>query len=705
MMLRLTRGSKKAWTGFALLLALEVFNGGTRTGAMAEAAQSAWTIDSGPIDRTHYFGETVANGMLGLRSSADPFRVAQIVMNGAYEPLAPGGVDVIERTLNFLDLRVSIDGVRIENADQVSGFRQTLDMRRAVLTTTFDYGDKATIVTSLRALRQLPYTAMLEVRVTAKQPITLSAASALMSTFPHESAQPGSWHPALNDLELFSNKPDGKVLVTAASATGPTGKVKLGAAQVFRFDDSLKTPPRLSLDGSGQTFTEQMDAGSTLRFALIGSSISSAQTADPVNQAQRLAATAWIEGIDGLIEKHEQAWAGLWKSDIVIEGDDATQRAVHSMIYHLYSFIREDSRLSIGPMGLSRDIDGGYSGHIFWDAETWMYPSLLLLHPEMARSMLDYRYDRLAAAKQTAFANGYRGALFPWESAGSGGEDTPLCCIPIEIHITADIGIAAWQYYLVSEDREWLRDRGYPLMEATADFWTSRVTRHASGAHDDAGSYNIDHVEAADEYSGVVDDDAFTNGAARENLMDAIAAARVLGVKPNPDWQIVHDHIPILKFPDGTTREFATYHGQQTKQADPNMLAYPLHEVTSAESIRRDLDYYSPRIDPDGPAMTKSVLAILYERMGDPEKALELFHKGYELNERPPFGMLSETATSANPYFATGAGGLLQTMLFGFGGLDISERGIVQRPAKLPSGWTSLKLTGIGVEKRDYLIK
>jgi len=96
----------------------------------------------------------------------------------------------------------------------------------------------------------------------------------------------------------------------------------------------------------------------------------------------------------------------------------------------------------------------------------------------MARSMLDYRYDRLQAARQTAFANGYRGALFPWESAGSGGEDTPLCCIPIEIHITADIGMAAWQYYLVTRDRDWLHDRGYPLLEATADFWTSRG--HAS---------------------------------------------------------------------------------------------------------------------------------------------------------------------------------------------------------------------------------
>jgi len=112
----------------------------------------------------------------------------------------------------------------------------------------------------------------------------------------------------------------------------------------------MKTPPQPGLEGSGQKFTEQLGAGTTLRVALIGSSVSSAQTADPVNQAERLTATAWIDGIDELIEKHEQAWADLWKSDIVIEGDDATQRVVHSMLYHLHSFIREDSRLSISPM-------------------------------------------------------------------------------------------------------------------------------------------------------------------------------------------------------------------------------------------------------------------------------------------------------------------------------------------------------------------
>jgi glycogen debranching enzyme len=111
------------------------------------------------------------------------------------------------------------------------------------------------------------------------------------------------------------------------------------------------------------------------------------------------------------------------------------------------------------------------------------------------------------------------GAQFPWESAGSGNEDTPLCCMPLEVHITADVGIAAWNYYRVTHDVEWLRTRGYPLLEGAADFWASRVSQNADR------SYSIKHVVAADEYATDVSDDAFTNAAARENLQAATAAA------------------------------------------------------------------------------------------------------------------------------------------------------------------------------------
>lgn len=83
------------------------------------------------------------------------------------------------------------------------------------------------------------------------------------------------------------------------------------------------------------------------------------------------------------------------KSDIIIDGDAQSQQDIHSMLYHLYSFVRTGSGLSTSPMGLSGD---GYSGHVFWDTETWIYPPLLLLHPELAHEMLEYRFNQIGRA-------------------------------------------------------------------------------------------------------------------------------------------------------------------------------------------------------------------------------------------------------------------------------------------------------------------
>lgn len=683
----------------AVLSAVVMFYVAVATG---EPASDTWLIDSGPIDSKHYFGETVANGMIGILSAPQPFRIAQILLNGAFEPQEPGDVDTILRTPNFFDLHISIDGVEIQHVEQVNNYHQTLDLKRALLTSTLEYQDKAVVTTTVRALRQLPYTALLEITVTPKRPITLSVVTGITAGFVHEPGDTADDRPSLNDLTPITHKIDlgsstpRTLTIAAVSTRGPLHRVTIAAAQAVLLDETTTDQPQLKQDISGFTLSRKLSPSTPYRFSLVGSAISSTQVTDPTNEAQRLVATAWVQGRATLVANHERAWSDLWKSDIRIDGDERTQLDVRSMLYHLYSFIREDSGLSIGPMGLSRDLTG-YRGHIFWDAETWMFPSLLALHPELARTMLDYRFQRLPAARQTAMEYGYRGALFPWESAQTGHEETPLCCLPLEIHITADIGIAAWNYYRVTRDHGWLRTRGYPLLEATADFWVSRVSPT------EPRKYSIEHVVAADEYADEVTDDAFTNAAARENLGAAIAAARVLNISPNPRWQTVRERIPILTFPNGVTREHATYHGELTKQADVNLLAYPLTEVTDPAAIRRDLNYYVPRIDEaNGPAMTKSVLAILYARLGDSQKALELFKSGYQSNQRAPFGVIAESAESANPYFATGAGGLLQTILYGWGGLDIGQDGLVQKPTKLPTQWKSLTLTGVGPQHREY---
>lgn len=703
---------KRVWIGSVVFLSI-AFGAGVTVAAGGTAPSEVWSIDSGPIGTGRYFAETVANGMIGIQVMPVPFRTQQTVIYGAYERMWPGSVSCTVRSFNFLNLAVTIDGAPIERREQTQHFHQTVDFKDARVTTSFDYEDKASIVYSVRALRHLPHTALLDVTVTAKHPLMLSVSS-IMEAPPASNSIPGwpekvfSW---LTGVQRFESKsfepgtengepgPYNRTRV-AASAQGPLGSPWIAAAQSFIFDEPGKLAPQVTAKDGTLSFSRRWIAPGTYHFSLVGATLTSAHVDDPLNEAQRLVATAAIQGSAQLIQGHEGAWADLWKSDIVIEDDATTQRDVHSMLYHLYSFIREGTGYSISPMGLSGG-PGDYLGHTFWDADIWMFPTLLALHPELARSMLDYRYERLEAARKNAAMNGYRGALFPWESAATGDEDVWSDALGApEIHITADVALAAWNYYRVTQDRQWLRARGYPLLKETADFWASRVTRNGPG------HYDINHIVAADEYAENVNNDAFTNAAAQVNLMAATEAARILGVPPDPDWEQVRRNIPILKLPNGVTREHATYDGQKVKQADVNLLAYPLQIVTDPVAVRRDLDYYaSHNDDAEGPAMTQSIFAILYERTGLPDKALRLFKSGYEPNQRPPFGVLAESAADNNPYFVTAAGGLLQSLIYGFGGLDITDRGFVQQPAKLPAGWKSLTLTAVGPEKRRYTVR
>ncbi len=656
-------------------------------------AQDPWKISSGPIDPSNYFGETVANGMIGIVSSPEPFKVKDVVLNGAFDLYGRGRVSNILKTFNFLNMFLEVDGARIERFNQVQNMRQVLDMQYASMITSFDFDDKASVSYTMYALRHLPYTALVDVTVTAKKDMEITGASVMEAP------------DMLKDVQNYYNeidRPHVRISLLTSMAKSPTGKLTMAASNSFLFNEPHGFEPSVIHEMWDNNmhltkFKKKLKAGDTYHYAIVGSAITTAQHDDPLNEAERLTLFATLEGRQRLLQFHNKAWDELWKSDVVIDGDPKIQQEVHSMIYHLYAFARSGTAYGMSPMGLS---GLGYNGHSFWDTEIWMYPSLLLLQPDIAKSLMEYRYQRLDAARHNAFSHGYKGAMFPWESAASGNEETPVWALsgPFEHHITADIGVAAWNYFAVTQDREWLKERGYPLLKATADFWASRVERNGPG------HYDIKNVVAADEWAENVDNNAYTNAAARANLKFATDAARLLGIVPDVDWMNVYNNIPILKFPDGVTKEHASYAGEKIKQGDVNLLSYPFKEITDPAAIQKDLDYYEPRVG-EGPAMTHAIFSILHSRLGMPDKALQSFKEGYTANMRPPFGVIAETATGNNPYFLTGAGGMVQAMLNGFGGLDITPAGIIQLKTKLPAQWKGLKLTGIGVEKKTYFVK
>jgi len=662
--------------------------------AFCTFAQDQWIIKANQPDPSNYYGITVANGMLGIVSSPEPFKVKDVVLAGAYDQYGRGRVSNFLRSFNLLNMRIDIDGKSVD-AKSVSNFTQELNMRKASFTGAFDFGDKASVRYTYYALRQLPFTVLMDVEITAKKDITINSASVMEAP------------DALRDVQNYYNeidRPHVVISLLTSTAKSPTGKLLMCASNTFLFPEKHGDEPRVIHEMWDNNmhlmkFSRKIKAGETYRFSIAGTSITSAHHDDPLNEAERLTLYAKLEGRDRLLQFHEKAWEEIWTSDIIIEGDPESQKDVRSMLYHLYSFSREGTALSPSPMGLS---GLGYNGHVFWDTELWMYPALLVMQPQMAKSMMEYRYRRLDAARRNAFSKGFKGAMFPWESAETGVEETPVWALsgPFEHHITACVAIAAWNYYCVTQDTVWLRERGWPILSATADFWASRVERNGPG------KYDIKNVVAADEWAENVDNNAFTNAAARANLNYANLAAAILGIKNNAEWTLVANNIPILKMPDGITREHATYNGEGIKQADANLLSYPLREVTDPKAIRADLEYYSKRVPDAGtPAMTQAVFTTLYARLGDPDAAFKWFKESYIPNLNPPFRVIAETKGGTNPYFSTGAGGIIQSVVMGFGGLDITNQGIRQVKTKLPSKWKSLTITGVGKDKKTYTVK
>ena len=612
-----------------------------------------WVISANGINPSNYHGVTLANGMIGLVSSPEPMKVRDVVLNGVYDYYQRGRVSNILKTFNHVNMNLDVDGQRVTQGS-ISNYRQVLDMKRAVLNTTFDVGNKVSVSHQLMALRHLPYTSLTTVVITAKTDVRITPMSVIEAPS------------HLSDVRnLYSEIDRPHVVIPLLTSVGksPSGRHTLAVSNSFIFPEPHGQEPDVIHEDWDYNmhlakFTKTLKAGESYTFSVVSSATSTEHYQDPLNEAERLTIFAALERTERLLQRHEEAWNELWKSDIIIEGDLQAQKDVRFALYHLYSFARAGTAYSLSLMGLS---GLGYNGHVFWDTELWMYPPLLVLQPDIAKSLLEYRFERLEAAKQNAFSHGYKGAMFPWESSDEGSEDTPVWALtgPFQHHITGCVGWAFWKYYQVTKDKQWLRDRGYPMLKEVADFWASRVERKGPG------KYEINNVIGANEWQENIDNNAFTNGMAITVLRYATQAATVLGIAPDPDWEHVAKNIPILKFPDGTTRENATYDGVEIKQADVNLLAYPLDIISEKSQVERDLRYYEQRMSPQGPAMGNAVLSTLYSRLGNPEKAYEVFVGSYKPNEVPPFGVLAETAGGTNPYFATGAGGMLQSVLFG----------------------------------------
>ena len=314
---------------------------------LIQAQPDPWKISADKINPSDYYGITVANGMIGVISSPEPFKVKNVVLAGTYDLYGRGRVSNFINSFNLLNMRLAIDGNEIDSRS-VKNLKQELDMYTAGFSSSFDYGDQASITYSYYSLRQLPFCVLIEVTVHAKKDLTLTGSSVMEA--PDD----------LKDVQNYYNeieRPHVSISLLTSTAKSPTGKLQLCASTSFLFNEPHGMEPRVIHEMWDNNmhlmkFNKSVKAGQSYTFSIAGTSISSAHNEDPLNEAERLTIYAKLEGHDRLLEFHKKAWKKLWESDITIEGDNQVQQDIHSMLYHLYSFSREGTSLSLSPMGL-----------------------------------------------------------------------------------------------------------------------------------------------------------------------------------------------------------------------------------------------------------------------------------------------------------------------------------------------------------------
>lgn len=544
-------------------------------------------------------------------------------------------------------------------------------------------------------------------------------------------------HLLIQTLELKNEEGVKRCLVSLARVAKPTsdfteirttsyGNYSVSLFETLVAEEPNGPKPLVGLATTSVSGELNVPAGGALQVAYITAIYTSLDSKDPSGDAQRAYEAAEGE-IEALWESHALAWRNLLSSRIVIEGDTRLAQITNAAIYYLLSSMRDDWPWSNSPGGLASD---GYNGHIFWDAETWMYPALLPFWPHIASgSMLQYRFNHMKGASDKARSykgQNWLGLMFPWESAFSGLEVTPTWAPTglLEQHITSDIAFATRQYFYATGDIHWL-SRFFPMISGMADFWASRVTYDTSAlethykmkgdmTHDARGQAvqgQILNVIPPDEYAVGVNNSIYTNFAASLACEWALQAAKALGgggisQQTIQSWTRVSRSL-ALPFDSnrGIHLEYDGYNGQIIKQADVVLLGYPLEMKMPLQIRRNDLAYYEERTDANGPAMTWAMHSVGWLELGEKARAEAMFVKGYA-NAQAPYYIWTETPTGGTVNFLTGAGGFLQSIINGYGGLRI--RGVQTfffNPSPPPTTTTSISLLGISLCGSKFDVK
>ncbi len=685
---------------------------------------------------------TIGNGYLGTRGSFEegyPGALPATLVHGVYDDV-PVVYTELANCPDWLSFVVIVDGERFRlDRGEIMHYERQLDLRYGMLSRSVRWRSPTGKTLDLRFERFAsladPQVLGLRCQITPVDfdgPIEVQAS---INGYP-ENQGFDHWE-RLDQGQMAARTEPGIWLQLRTRST----RIELGIAAkmtVVGIDATLQVTNTPGYPTLTTHFTAT--AGQTISVEKIVTILTSQAVAQPVQLAQARLADLPSYGL--LLDAHQQAWNEVWRqSDIAIGGNSKAQLAVRYNLFQLLiAASPQNDRVSVPAKTLS---GFGYRGHVFWDTEIFILPFFTLTQPTTARNLLTYRYHTLNGARRKAAHSGYKGAMFAWESAGNGDEVTPrwampndpyaedvrIWCRDREIHISADIAYAVWQYWQATGDDLWLRNYGAEIILDTAIFWMSRLEWNAKQER-----YELCGVIGADEYHEQVNNNAFTNRMVQWHLEQAVVVyewlqqkfpdraielAQKLQITPERQlrWQamITHIYIPY----DAATRMIEQCDGffqlqdinlndyeprsrsiqavlgisetnqrQVLKQPDVLMLLY-LMRGTQAFPYNHDIleknwNYYAPRTDITyGSSLGPAIHAILAADLGTTDPYAQFMQAALV--------DLEDTRGNAGEgIHAASAGGVWQSVIFGFGGIQLKDSGPVATP-HLPPTWTHLK--------------
>jgi len=429
--------------------------------------------------------------------------------------------------------------------------------------------------------------------------------------------------------------------------------------------------------------------------------------------------SATESGYSFLLNEQQEYMEKFWDSaDILIKGDDASQRGIRFNMLHLLQSAGRDGYTNIAAKGLT---GLGYEGHYFWDTEIYVLPFFLYTQPTISRKLLEYRYHILDKARDWARHLAHRqGALYPWRTINGEECSANFPTGTAQYHIDADIAFAIQRYYDATKDIDFMRRFGAEILCETARLWID--TGDFIPEKDD--QFCINGVTGPDEYQIIVNNNAFTNLMARENLRFAHeiitrlretdpetynqlarkielrgdepekwrrAAERMyipyneeIGIIPQDDSFLYKAVWDFASTPPENYPLLLHYHPlvitryQVCKQADLVLAEFLLHDQFDKAQKQRDFNYYEPITTHDS-SLSACIFGMMAAELDDIEKAYRYFSRTAFIDLENKHGSPQAGIHVAN------MAGAWQSIVFGFAGMR-AKNGLSFQPT-IPANW------------------